>query len=639
MDKFYVTTPLYYVNDKPHIGHTYTTVLADVLARYYRFMGVKTFFLTGTDEHGQKVAQAAEKRGIDCKDYCDEYAQYFKDMWMRMHIKYDHFIRTTDEHHEKAVTQALQKLWDIGDIYLGSYKGWYCVYEERFWTEKDLINGKLCPDCNRPTNYIEEKSYFFKMSKYQDWLIEHIEKHPEFIKPDFRRNEVLGFLRKPLGDLCISRPKARLRWGVELPFDRDFVTYVWVDALLNYCTAVGLWDNMSKFNEWWPADYHLIGKDILTTHTVYWPCILKALGITMPRTIFAHGWWLIGKAKMGKSLGNAIDPAALVDSIGAERLRYYLIRDMVLGQDSTYTLDGLISRLNNDLSNDLGNMLSRVTNMVVKYFDGVLPAPNPAIDNEIIKLLIKAEGLTAKIKNLVLDLKTHQVLEEINSVIRAANKFIENTKPWKLAAEGENARLANVLYHATQLIARVGLLLYPVIPEKSIKLLNSLGFEGKISLDTASEDEIIKPGSKIIVTKPLFPRIDIKKIEKELGVETVEKIRTNDEKTEGLIEINDFSKIKLVVGKIVECNIAPKSENLLLLKVDTGEKIRQLVAGIAKWYKSEELVGKSIIVITNLKPVKIRGYVSEGMLLAADDGRTVSILMPDKALRPGCKIR
>ncbi|RLC20112.1 MAG: methionine--tRNA ligase, partial [Deltaproteobacteria bacterium] len=624
-------------------GHSYTTVLADVLARYHRLFGEDVFFLTGTDEHGQKVAQSAQKAGISPKEHCDKYSARFKEMWKKLHIEYSRFIRTTDPDHIAVVQKALQKLYDQGDIYKGTYVGWYCIPDERFWTEKDLVDGK-CPECGRPVTRLEEENYFFRMSKYQDWLIDYIEKHPEFIQPDFRRNEVLGFLRKPLNDLCISRPKKRLSWGIELPFDKDYVTYVWFDALLNYVSGVGLYSDDEKFNYWWPADYHLIGKDILTTHSVYWPIMLKALGIEMPRTIFAHGWWMVAEQKMGKSLGNAVDPEALVEVLGPDRLRYYLMRDMVVGQDANFSLEGMVQRLNNDLSNDLGNMLARVTNMVAAYFEGKLPAPSDEPDTETIKLREFIADLPDQVIEKIEAVRIHEALETINGAIRAANRYIETTQPWQLAREGNTELLGTVLYTATQLLAKVGILLFPVIPEKSRQLLDAIDYRGEISIAAVRRDELIPPGANIVKPPSLFPRLKIEDVEKKLGVGAAQPVKEAPQKkspksAEGIITIDELFRAKLVVGKVLSAKKAPNADKLLLLEVDIGTEKRNLVAGLAQWYKPEELVGKHIIVVANLKPAKIRGYESQGMLLAADDGKTVSVLTVDREVPPGSRVR
>ncbi len=637
MEKFYITTPIYYVNDKPHLGHTYTTVLADVIARYQKFAGKDVFFLTGTDEHGQKIVQAADKAGVSPQQHCDSYSMRFKEMWEKLNLNYTRFIRTTDPDHIEVVKKALQNLFDKGDIYKDKYEGWYCVPDERFWTEKDLDDGK-CPDCGRPVIKIEEENYFFRMGKYQDWLIDYIKSHPKFIQPDFRANEVLGFLKRKLNDLCISRPKERLSWGVELPFDSDYVTYVWVDALLNYVTAAGLYSDDAKFKKWWPADYHLIGKDILTTHAVYWPIILHALDIEPPQ-IFAHGWWLIDEQKMGKSLGNAVNPYALVEHLGADRLRYYLIRDMVVGQDSTYSFSGLIARLNNDLANDLGNMLSRITNMVTAYFDGVLPEAANDIDSETLKFKEIVSTLHERVWQNVLELKLHDALEEINSAIRAANRYIEATQPWQLAREGNTELLGTVLFSVTQLLAKAGILLNAVIPEKSMELLDAIGYTGEITISAVAGEILVSPGTKIKKPPALFPRLDRKELEKKLLMDVEVEETAKKEKLLGIITIEQLAQVKLVVGEIIKAEKAPDADKLLLLDVDLGVEKRTLVAGLAQWYSPGGLLGKKIIVVTNLKPAKIRGYESNGMLLAADDGKTVSILTVDKDVAAGSEVR
>ncbi len=650
MEKFFITTPIYYANGAPHIGHAYTTALADVLARFHELAGENVFFLTGTDEHGQKVADAAALAGVSPKTHCDGMVARFMHLWQMLDIRYSRFIRTTDEDHKIIVRKALQSLWEKGDIYKAEYEGWYCTPDERFWTEKDIIDGK-CPDCGRPVAQITEANYFFRMSAYQQWLIDYIEQNPDFIQPSYRRNEILGFLRKPLNDLCISRPKKRLSWGIELPFDNDYVTYVWFDALINYITAIGAYTDQSSsatdFDARWKNAVHLIGKDILTTHAVYWPTMLRAMGFAMPKTIFAHGWWLVDEKKMGKSLGNAVDPQALVEALGADRMRYFLMREMVLGHDASYSLAALVQRLNNDLANDLGNMLSRVTNMIHSYFAGVLPACDTIRHEESRKLIEQTEKLHERVFENVHQLKLHAALEEVNAAIRAANAYIENTQPWKLAKSGETELLAEVLYVSAQLLAKVGILFSPVIPQKARAILDSLGYAGKIDTYAASTANILPVGSKITKPEALFPRLELADLEKALGFGKTETTDKNPkpqshqgEAPEGtIITIDDFAKVKLVVGTITTAERAPKSDKLLLLKVNIGCETREVVAGIAKWYSPEELLGKTIILVRNLQPATIRGFKSEGMLLAADNGDTVSVLTLDRPLPAGSSIR
>jgi len=429
-NKFYITTPIYYVNDQPHIGHAYTTILADVLSRYHRAAGQEVFFLTGLDEHGQKVQQAAEERGISPKEHCDEMAPRFLKLWEKLHIRNDDFIRTTEARHKKVVQAVLEKVYAAGDIYFDEYSGHYCVGCERFYTEKELEEGK-CPQHQTELKLITEKNYFFKMSRYQQQLIDYIHEHPAFLQPTHRRNEILGFLRQPLGDLCISRPKSRLSWGIELPFDKEYVTYVWFDALLNYITAPGYGSDEKSFKKWWPVDIHLIGKDILMTHAIYWPTMLMSAGIELPRTIFAHGWWLSGESKMSKSLGNVVDPLALIDQYGVDPVRYYLMREMVLGQDASFTMESFIKRYNSDLANDFGNLLSRVSRLIERNFDGVLPDPGTITEAER-KISENALNMFGKVQELIDALRVNEAIEETMQFIRSVNRYMEQQAPWKL---------------------------------------------------------------------------------------------------------------------------------------------------------------------------------------------------------------
>jgi len=492
---FYVTTPIYYVNDKPHIGHAYTTILADVLARFKRDLEHDTFFLTGLDEHGQKVQEAAEKRDIDPQKHCDEMAPRFTRLWKRLHISNDDFIRTTEMRHKKIVQLILQRVMDNGDIYEAEYEGLYSVSEERFITEKEAESGEF-----RDIKKLKEKNYFFKMGKYQQRLIDHIKSNPKFIQPEHRKNEILGFLRKPLNDLCISRPKSRLNWGIELPFDNEYVTYVWFDALINYITAVGFGLSDNKFEKWWPASYHLIGKDILTTHAVYWPTMLFSAGIPLPLSIFAHGWWLMGDSKMSKSLGNVINPMDLIDDYGVDPVRYYLMREMVLGHDSNFTMESFIQRYNSDLANDFGNLLSRVTTLIKKNYDGVIPEPGELND---LDLVIKEKGiaLSKLVYGLVDEMRLNDAIEEIMQFIRMVNKYMEENAPWKLVKEDKVAA-GKILYIAGEALRLGAVLLSPIMPNRSATLLNTLNVQGK-SLSWGG----LEPGRRLKDHEPLFPRI------------------------------------------------------------------------------------------------------------------------------------
>jgi len=492
---FYITTPIYYVNDKPHIGHAYTTILADVFARFYRSKGYSTFFLTGLDEHGQKVQQAAELKGITPKEHCENMVSRFTKLWKKLHISNDDFIRTTEERHKKVVQNMLNKVFKSGDIYEAEYEGLYSVSEERFITEKEAETGEY-----RDIKKLKEKNYFFKMSKYQKALINHIENNEKFIQPPHRKNEILGFLRQPLNDLCISRPKSRLDWGIELPFDKDYVTYVWFDALINYITAPGYGENKDTFNEWWPASCHLIGKDILTTHAVYWPTMLMSAGIELPKTIFAHGWWLMGDSKMSKSVGNVVDPIDLIDDYGVDPVRYYLMREMVLGQDSNFTIDLFISRYNSDLANDFGNLLSRVSTLMNKNYDKKIPNPGELLESEII-IKNNAIALCEKVDELMMDMRLNEAIELVMKFVRNVNKYMEDNAPWKLVKTDIKAA-GRVLYTAGEALRISAVLLSPVMPNRTSLLLETLN-----AIDTNQNWGGLIPGKQLKEHKPLFPRI------------------------------------------------------------------------------------------------------------------------------------
>jgi methionyl-tRNA synthetase len=518
---FYVTTPIYYVNDEPHIGHAYTTVLADVLARYARLRGIETFFLTGTDEHGQKVERAAAARGITPQQQADEMVLRFQRAWERLHISNDDFIRTTEPRHVRVVQSVLQTLWERDEIYLGTYEGWYCVPDERFWTDKDLVDGN-CPDCGRPVERVEEANYFFRMSRYQDWLIGYVEGHPDFIQPEARRNEVLGFLRQPLGDLCISRPAARLGWGIPLPFDPAYVTYVWFDALLNYVTAAGYLSDPARFERLWPSVLHLIGKDILTTHSVYWTTMLRAIGLPQPRAIFATGWWVYDGAKMSKSLGNVVRPLDMADVYGVDAFRYFLIRDMVLGRDAEFTVERVRQRYEVDLANDLGNLVHRLVNMAGRYCEGRIPAPDePGPEEEALRERCRSlvDQTFARVDAMALTDAVGGVMEVVGEI----NAYLERTAPWHQARAGDTERVATILYTASEALRLCALLLWPVMPERVSELWRRLGWteaptqppaltgifdpggEGQ-ERPTAQSWGRLEPGAEVVPGPPLFPR-------------------------------------------------------------------------------------------------------------------------------------
>ena len=492
---FYLTTPIYYVNDKPHIGHAYTTILADVLARYYRNAGRETFFLTGLDEHGQKVQQAAEDRGIEPQQHCDEMAPRFIDLWEKLHISYDDFIRTTENRHKKIVQMFLQKVYDAGDIYEDEYEGLYSVSEERFITEKEAESDEF-----RDIKKLKEKNYFFKMGKYQDALIDHIKSNPKFIQPEHRKNEILGFLRQPLNDLCVSRPKSRLNWGIELPFDKEYVTYVWFDALINYITAPGFGKDHESFDKWWPVSYHLIGKDILTTHAVYWPTMLMSANIELPQSIFAHGWWLMGESKMSKSIGNVINPMDLIDDYGVDPVRYYLMREMVLGQDSNFTMESFIQRYNSDLANDFGNLLSRISTLMKKNYDGRIPDPGELSEAEL-RIKTKGESLCGTVNGMIKNMRLNEAIENTMQYIRSVNKYMEENAPWKLVKEDKSAA-GKILYTAGEALRLGAVLLSPVMPNRTAIFLDALNAPG-VDLSWGG----LKPGETLKDHEPLFPRV------------------------------------------------------------------------------------------------------------------------------------
>ncbi len=635
---FYITTPLYYVNDEPHIGHAYTTVLADTLARYHRLFGDDVHLLTGTDEHGQKVEAAAKKLGRTPQEHCDITSKKFDDVWMKLGISYDDFIRTTEPRHKKVVCDILQQIYDAGDIYKKEYEGWYSVFEEQFFTEKDLIDGKD-PIGGRPVELVKETNYFFKMSKYQDWLIQHYEDNPDAIVPSFRRNEVLGFLSQPLNDLCISRPKSRLSWGIEIPWDSDYVTYVWFDALLNYYTATLVTPDGKDVS--WPADFHLIGKDILTTHAVYWPTMLKAAGLDIPRHILAHGWWLSKDAsKMSKSAGNVVKPFDLVDVYGSDPFRYYLMRDMVVGQDSNFSEETVIKRLNSDLANDLGNLLNRVTKLLTQHFDGIVPEVVWDEEDPLIEL---SKATTHKVRQLINDLQIHSAIEETLQFVRAINRDITEAAPWT-TVKTDKEQAGRDLARAAEGLRIAAVLLSPVMPVMIPEVLTRLGVTDadSVSWDSVEWGESLA-GKSAAYGDALFPRYQ-KLIQQETKPTVKQqpkkekKAKVAEETGDGLISFNQFKQIDLRTAVVLEAEPIEDTDKLMKLKIDLGTEQRQLVAGIKQNYTPEQIIGKTIIVVANLQPAKIRGVESNGMLLAVREGDELRLLTPNDQVSPGLRV-
>ena len=616
---FYITTPIYYVNDDPHIGHAYTTILADVLSRYHRNAGEETLFLTGLDEHGQKVQQAASDRDVAPQQHCDEMAPRFTRLWKKLHISNDDFIRTTENRHKRVVQDILEKVYANGDIYEDEYEGLYSVSEERFITDKEAESGEF-----RDIKELKEKNYFFKMGNYQQALIDHISSHPTFIQPEHRKNEITGFLKQPLNDLCISRPKSRLNWGIELPFDSNYVTYVWFDALINYITAAGFGSDQESFSKWWPASYHLIGKDILTTHAVYWPTMLMSAKIELPESIFAHGWWLMEESKMSKSMGNVIDPMGLIDDYGVDPVRYYLMREMVLGHDANFTLESFIKRYNSDLANDFGNLLSRITTLVKKNFAGILPEPGELTQPEL-DIRSSAEDLVELVNDKIRSMNINDAIEEIFQFIRSVNRYMEYQAPWKLVKEDKSSA-GRVLYTAAESLRISAMLLSPVMPNRTRDLFHTLNNDS-----VSPKWGGLQPGRELRHHEPLFPRIELK-MEKQ-------KPEVKVENPENMITFEDFKKVDLRTAEIVQAEKVDGADRLLKIQVKMGEDTRQIVAGIAEYYKPDALIGKKVILVANLKPVEIRGVESQGMLLAASDENSLTLVgLDDNDLPSGLNV-
>jgi methionyl-tRNA synthetase len=637
---YYITTPIYYPSGKLHIGHTYTTVAADAMARYKKKTGYDVFFLTGTDEHGQKIEEKAKQQGVSPKQYVDEIVRDIKSLWDIMDIDYDHFIRTTDEYHEESVKKIFKKLYDKGDIYKSFYEGWYCTPCEAFWTETQLEEGK-CPDCGREVKQEKEEAYFFKMSKYADRLMKHIEENPHFIQPESRKNEMVNnFLKPGLQDLCVSR--TTFDWGVPVDFDPGHVVYVWIDALSNYITALGyLNDRPQLMEKFWPADVHLIGKDILRFHTIYWPIMLMALDLPLPKQVFGHGWILLKGGKMSKSKGNVIDPVELSQKYGVDSLRYFVLREMSFGADGVYNEDALVSRINSDLANDLGNLLSRTIAMVEKYFGGVIPSKKETDD--IDKSLVEMIGSTPKdVENHMEKMELSNALAVLWKLISRANKYIDETTPWILGKDPhKKERLAAVMFNLAETLRVVSIMIGPFMPSTAKKMQAQINIPDE-ALTWSSMSEYGSYGFENKMSKGdnLFPRVEIaEEKQKEIIAQNKKSDKKNEKKADDIISIDDFAKVKLKVAEVIECEKHPDADRLLVLQVRIGKERRQIVSGIAQYYSAEDMVGKKVVVITNLKKTKIRGIESQGMILAAADKKDLNLVTVDKDISDGTEVR
>ena len=628
--KKYLTTPLYYLNGKPHLGHAYTSILTDTFSRFYKLLGYDVFFQTGVDEHGLKVSDSAKEAGLEPQEQCDILAKEFRNLADICKVEYDNFFRTTDKCHVKKVQAVLNKLYEKGDIYKGIYSGNYCKPCETYYTEKDLVDGK-CPECGRETNILEEENYFFDMPKYAKKLEDYINSHPDFIKPDFRKNEVLGILKKGLTPLCISRNKEKLTWGIELPFDKDFVTFVWFDALSNYTNGLGYLDDdeikEKRFDEFWALTSQFIAKDILMHHTVYWTTMLFAMDLPLPENILIHGFWISDGKKMSKSFGNVVDPYKIIDEYGIDSFRFYLLREMSLGHDGNFTLKSFIDRYNTELANDFGNMINRSVHMIVKNFDSSIPSNNNKKTEYCDDFINGCNSIIPNIEPLLKNFEINKIFEEIFKIIRSTNKYLEDTAPWKLI-KTDKELCGSVLRNALEAVRFTGLLLSPVVPVKFEELKKIFVDEFDFTLEFGK----LKTGAKIAKIDSLFPKLEFnEKAEEE--AEKKKKLEDN------LIEFDDFKKIAIKTVKIIKAELVADSDRLLYLDVDFGNKdIRKIVAGIAKFYSAEEVVGLSVLAVANLKPAKIRGLDSEGMLLTIKKGKKFLLVTVDGELPIGKKL-
>jgi methionyl-tRNA synthetase len=626
---FYLTTPIYYVNAEPHLGHAYTTIVADALARWHRLAGDRVWFLTGTDEHGDNIAQTAAKAGVSPQAYADRISGVFRETWRRLAITNDDYIRTTEERHKKVVQNILQALWEAGEIYLGTYGGQYCFACERFYTEKEIVDGK-CPDHQRPLTYIEEENYFFKMSKYQAWLIDEIQRRPDMIRPERYRNEILGFLRDPLQDLSISRPRTRLTWGIPLPFDDKFVTYVWFDALINYVSALG-GPGDPRYETFWPVVQHLIGKDILKPHAVYWPCMLKAAGLPLYRHLNVHGYWRIGGGKMSKTIGNVVEALALADKYGNDAFRYFVLREMVFGLDADFSEEALVARLNADLANDLGNLAARASTLIVNFAGGVVPGAGTA-GSEDRAVAAAFEAALKDARAAMDEFAFHRALAAMWEFIAVVNRYVDASAPWELRKDpAKQPRLDAVLYTLAESLRCLGIVLGPFLPDASAKIRAALGQRGSPALADAVWGRL-EPGTRVAKIAALFPRVEDKK-----PAPAAAAASAGDGGAR--ISIEEFQKIDLRVAQVLAAEAVPKSKKLLKLRVSLGSEERTVLAGIAEHYAPADLVGKKVIVVANLEPAKLMGIESQGMVLAGEGAQGFGVVMPDRDLPPGSKVK
>ncbi|MDL1969232.1 MAG: methionine--tRNA ligase [Deltaproteobacteria bacterium] len=634
---FYITTPIYYVNAMPHLGHAYSTIVADVACRYNLMRDRVTFFLTGTDEHGDKIVRAAKNENLSPRTYANKISGLFKDLCPELGIRYDYFIRTTDPAHIAVVRHILQKIYDSGEIYFSEYEGLYCFGCERFYAERELVDGK-CPDHKTEPEIIKESNYFFKMSKYQDWLIDHINNNHDFIRPERYRNEVLSFLSEPLEDLCISRPKTRLEWGISLPFDDNYVTYVWFDALINYISAVGYPDG-ELFKKFWPHVNHIVAKDILKPHGIYWPIMLKAAGIPVYKRLNVHGYWNVDQSKMSKSLGNVIEPLQIKNKYGLDAFRFFIMRDMVFGLDSSFSEESMVQRINSDLANDLGNLFSRVLAMAHKYFSGEIPEVDPVLEQEL-QLGLESNAIKAidKFECAMEKFEFHKALIAVWEFISRMNKYVDITAPWELAKKKSSRKqLEAVIYNLLEGLRVISGLIYPVMPDTSANMQKHLGMnpeENYYRLEILKKWGTIKPGTKLPKSVTLFPRVDLKKNELYPGENSSEKVLP-DLKPE--ISMDEFNKVDLRVATVVHAEVIPRAKKLLKIEVDLGKKLT-IVAGISEGYNPDDIIGKQVIVVANLKSAKIMGILSKGMLLAGFDDNICTLGTVDKKTKPGTSL-